>query len=71
MRIWGNLDHPNIVPLLGVTSDFGKSIAMVCQWMNQGTLSEYLEKEKENLRLHDRLNIVTTDSETCNRIARS
>ncbi|KAF8197144.1 kinase-like domain-containing protein [Pholiota molesta] len=57
MRIWGNLDHPNIVSLFGVTSDFGKSIAMVCQWMNQGTLSEYLEREKDNLSLHDRLNI--------------
>jgi serine/threonine protein kinase len=57
MRIWANLDHPNIVSLLGITSDFGNCTAMVCRWMNQGKLSEYL-KEKGNLNLQERMNIV-------------
>ncbi|KAF8183618.1 kinase-like domain-containing protein [Pholiota molesta] len=56
MRIWANLDHPNIVSLFGITSDFGNCTAMVSRWMNQGKLSEYL-KEKGNLNLQERLNI--------------
>jgi serine/threonine protein kinase len=64
LRIWGNLNHPNIVSLLGVTSDFGKT-SMVCQWMSQGTLSDYLEKEMVNLNLQQRLNIVIINPYLC------
>jgi hypothetical protein len=32
---------------------------MVCRWMSQGTLADYLGKDKNNLSLQGRLNIVT------------
>ncbi|KAF9476150.1 kinase-like protein [Pholiota conissans] len=57
MRIWGNLDHVNIVSLHGVTFSFGKCPAMVCEWMNQGTLADYIEEEHVNLDYRGRLNI--------------
>ncbi|KAH7928052.1 kinase-like protein [Leucogyrophana mollusca] len=43
LRVWKGLRHPNIVPLLGVTSGFGPYTAMVCPWMEHGTLGHYLE----------------------------
>ncbi|KAF9472095.1 kinase-like protein [Pholiota conissans] len=57
MHIWGSLKHPNIVLFYGIAFDFGKGPAMVSQWMNQGALLEYVEKERSNLDFRARLNI--------------
>ncbi|KAH7912184.1 kinase-like domain-containing protein [Hygrophoropsis aurantiaca] len=43
LKAWRGLDHPNIVPLLGVATGFGPYTAMVCPWMENGTLGSYIE----------------------------
>jgi hypothetical protein len=47
LRIWSSLDHPNILPLLGFTLRGNASFAFICEWMENGTLREYLKKHKE------------------------
>ncbi|KAJ6611956.1 kinase-like domain-containing protein, partial [Mycena sp. CBHHK59/15] len=52
VAVWHRLDHPNIVPLLGITYDFGSHISMVSPWLENGTLNDYLrsrEPQPENL----------------------
>ncbi|KAJ6488430.1 kinase-like domain-containing protein [Mycena vulgaris] len=43
VAVWYRLDHPNIVPLLGITFDFGLSLSMVSPWLQRGTLHSYLK----------------------------
>ncbi|KAL0946368.1 hypothetical protein HGRIS_012599 [Hohenbuehelia grisea] len=43
LGVWQRLEHRNIVPLLGIVSDFGPYTSMVCPWMEQGNLIKYLE----------------------------
>lgn len=47
-----------MLPLYGITFDFGKFPAMVCPWLEGGTLSGYLEKHK-GLQLPTRLQLVS------------
>jgi len=44
LLIWQQLDHPNILPLFGITSDFGPFAGMVGPWMANGNLNCYLTK---------------------------
>ncbi|EJC99173.1 kinase-like protein [Fomitiporia mediterranea MF3/22] len=41
-NIWSMLDHVNILPLLGFVQE-GKAYALVSEWMEDGTLCEYLQ----------------------------
>ncbi|KAJ7592096.1 kinase-like domain-containing protein [Mycena floridula] len=51
--VWKQLDHPNLLPFLGVTVELvDRSFSLVSPWMSNGTVMQYLEK---NLGL-DRLN---------------
>ncbi|KAG6329976.1 hypothetical protein ID866_9114 [Astraeus odoratus] len=43
--IWSKLHHENILPLLGVTIEFGDSIAMVSQWMAGGNAHMYVQDQ--------------------------
>ena len=38
------LNHSNVLPLFGTTSGFGPFPAMVCPWLENGTLTSYLER---------------------------
>ena len=42
--VWKCLDHPNIVPLKGVTLD---PLRLVWEWMPGGELREYLKKHPD------------------------
>ncbi|KAF9065004.1 kinase-like domain-containing protein, partial [Rhodocollybia butyracea] len=46
---WYKLDHPNLVPLLGVTTavEFGDFPSMVSSWMMNGLLTEYLKSKQQ------------------------
>ncbi|KAG8708317.1 hypothetical protein FRC11_006569, partial [Ceratobasidium sp. 423] len=44
---WLQLDHPNILPLLGLAI-FNDGLSMVSPWMSNGNLSEYLRKNKNS-----------------------
>lgn len=59
MDVWRRLDHPSILPLLGTTSDFGIAQAMVCPWLENGSLGHYLERCGDILAISERLHIVS------------
>jgi serine/threonine protein kinase len=43
--LWRQLQHPNILQFLGVNDqDFAPSFAIVTPWMENGSLSSYLER---------------------------
>ncbi|KAF8437621.1 kinase-like domain-containing protein, partial [Boletus edulis BED1] len=43
IKVWLDLSHDNILPLLGTTMGFGRFPAMVCPWVENGTLTVYLK----------------------------
>ena len=53
------LEHPNIVPLLGVAQGFGPILATVLPWMLNGTLHSFLSNKGQSLTLVDRLKLVS------------
>lgn len=58
LKIWMRLEHECVLPLYGISFDFGSFPAMVCPWIEGGTLSKYLEHHEE-LPLHTRLQLVS------------
>ncbi|KIJ10899.1 hypothetical protein PAXINDRAFT_172003 [Paxillus involutus ATCC 200175] len=50
--------HDNILPLLGIVTDFGRFTALVYPWLVNGTLTSYLQRDKEQLSLRDRLELL-------------
>ena len=52
------LDHPNVLSLFGTTSGFGPFPAMVCPWLENGTLTSYLERCDANLKIRQLLELV-------------
>ena len=52
------LDHPNVLSLFGTTSGFGPFPAMVCPWLENGTLTSYLERSDANLKIRQLLELV-------------
>ncbi|KAN0073841.1 Protein kinase-like domain containing protein [Tylopilus felleus] len=58
LKVWARLEHECVLPLYGITFDFGKFPAMVCPWLEGGTLSGYLEKHK-GLQLPTRLQLLS------------
>ncbi|KAJ7598118.1 hypothetical protein C8J56DRAFT_1020152 [Mycena floridula] len=51
--VWKQLDHPNVLPFLGVSVElFAPSFCLVSPWMSNGNLMEYLEAHPEFNRLN-------------------
>ena len=42
-------DHPHVMSLIGVCLDAGPGVSMVMPFMTNGSLLEYLKKERSNL----------------------
>ncbi|KAG1753062.1 hypothetical protein EDD22DRAFT_238574 [Suillus occidentalis] len=40
---WLELHHDNLLPIFGMTLGFGPLRALVCPWMENGTLTHYQE----------------------------
>ncbi|KAG2139328.1 kinase-like domain-containing protein, partial [Suillus clintonianus] len=53
------LQHENILPLLGFSRDFGPFPAMVSPWMHNGTLNIYLRHNFTELMIESKLRIVS------------
>ncbi|KAF8129314.1 kinase-like domain-containing protein [Boletus edulis] len=49
IKVWLNLKHDNVLPFLGTTMGFGRFPAMVCPWVENGTLTLYLENRYDSL----------------------
>ena len=43
--------HPHVLPLIGVCLDTGPGISMVMPFMANGSLLDYLKKERNNLEV--------------------
>ncbi|KAF8125471.1 kinase-like domain-containing protein, partial [Boletus edulis] len=54
--IWRRLNHPNIVPFLGIITGFNTT-SLVSVWMRNGTLERFLEKYV-NIEIDHRLRLV-------------
>jgi len=54
---WRHLQHPNILPLLGVTVGENR-FALVSEWMENGNINEFIER---NQRVN-RVELVRHDS---------
>ncbi|KAG6327301.1 hypothetical protein ID866_11788 [Astraeus odoratus] len=42
-HVWSKLSHPNVLPLLGITTDFDKTVSVVSQWMAAGNAHDYVQ----------------------------
>jgi hypothetical protein len=62
IRLWKGLDHDNVLPLLGTVSDFGPQTSLVSPWLEEGRLTDYLERCERDLDLVRRLQLVSTVS---------
>ena len=47
---WKTLRHPNILPLLGVTTFVGR-LVMVSEWMAHGTINQFVKANADADRL--------------------
>jgi hypothetical protein len=59
LKVWGRLKHDCILPLWGVASNFGPYPAMVCPWLDNGTLTGFLERQEDILSSRDKFSIVS------------
>ena len=50
VTVWGALDHPNVLPLLGVTMTEARFV-MVSRWMENGNINEFVEANPDADRL--------------------
>jgi len=66
LLVWHKLDHKNILPLLGITFDFGRGnpMGMVCPWVENGNLNGYLGRQNA-LSQADRFRIVSDQFFIC------
>jgi hypothetical protein len=58
LKVWGRLEHECILPLWGVTNDFGPYPAMICPWVDNGALTGFLERQQDT-SLEDKLSLVS------------
>ena len=45
--------HPHVMSLIGVCLDAGAGVSIVMPYMGNGSLLDYLKKERESLELDD------------------
>ncbi|KAG6379364.1 kinase-like domain-containing protein [Boletus reticuloceps] len=60
LGIWRRLEHPNIVPFLGVAYGFGRQghVSLVSLWMANGSLQSFLGKHDDQLSIAHRLQLL-------------
>ncbi len=46
-----DFDHPHVMPLIGVCLDAGPGVSMVMPYMANGSLLEYVKKNRNDLKL--------------------
>lgn len=55
VHTWSKLSHHNVLPLVGITTDFDHTISMVSEWMDNGNARRYVQNPEVDPRplLHD------------------
>ncbi|KAI6132357.1 kinase-like domain-containing protein, partial [Pisolithus croceorrhizus] len=49
-HIWSKLDHPNVLRLLGITTEFDLTVSLVTTWMECGSARSYVQKRHNDPR---------------------
>ncbi|KIM53835.1 hypothetical protein SCLCIDRAFT_36111, partial [Scleroderma citrinum Foug A] len=49
-RTWSKLSHQNVLPLLGITTDFDDAISMVSTWMDNGNAHHHVQNPEVDPR---------------------
>ncbi|KAJ6466244.1 kinase-like domain-containing protein, partial [Mycena sanguinolenta] len=55
VKVWWRLQHPNVIPLLGISFDHGEYMSMISPWMEGGSLSSHLQKHASTLETEEKL----------------
>ncbi|KAF9228128.1 kinase-like protein [Gyrodon lividus] len=55
VRTWRTLYHPNILPLIGVTHEFGP---LLSPWMSEGPLTDFFKRTRGQLTIERRFIIL-------------
>ena len=63
---WKQFDHECVLPLFGITYAFGPVPAIVSPWMDNGSLTTYLDRHHHSLSETHKLDLVSPDSDTNN-----
>ncbi|KAJ7466228.1 kinase-like domain-containing protein [Mycena galericulata] len=58
IKVWGSLQHRNVIELTGITFEHGPFMSMVCPWMDGGTLSAYIQRLGATLSISSKLSIL-------------
>ena len=59
LSVWKRLEHKHVLKLLGTVAGFGPYASMVCPWLEQGSVSKYMERRGDILSMTDRLQLVS------------
>ncbi|KAI6008450.1 kinase-like domain-containing protein, partial [Pisolithus marmoratus] len=43
IHIWSQLQHDNVMPLLGIVTNFNDTVSMVTEWMERGSTHDYVQ----------------------------
>ncbi|KAI6141609.1 kinase-like domain-containing protein [Pisolithus tinctorius] len=49
-HLWSKLIHPNVLPLLGITTKFDSTISIISKWMSNGNAHDYVQDLKVDPR---------------------
>ncbi|KIK92684.1 hypothetical protein PAXRUDRAFT_146756 [Paxillus rubicundulus Ve08.2h10] len=58
VHIWIRLDHPNVLKLYGIADGFARLPALVSPWVENGTLTRYLEGPGQEISKGARISIL-------------
>ncbi|KAI6161241.1 kinase-like domain-containing protein [Pisolithus thermaeus] len=50
VHIWSKLRHENIVPLLGISTEFDSTVSIISEWMPMGTAHDYVQNAEHDPR---------------------
>ncbi|KAI6008846.1 kinase-like domain-containing protein [Pisolithus orientalis] len=50
VHVWSKLMHPNVLPLLGITTKLDSTISIISKWMSNGNAHDYVQDPKVDPR---------------------
>lgn len=50
MHLWSKIRHENVLPLIGITTEYDLTISIVSRWMQNGNAREYVQEKNRDPR---------------------
>ena len=50
VHAWSKLDHPNVLPLIGITTQFDLTVSIISPWVEKGNARDHLRDESVDPR---------------------